>query len=178
MRERLVFGSTKHCSSSNSDKLVTLLKEDAIVKYLRVQSPSLINIIQQHGGERMSWFEAYLLWRLDAIQGICVSIAILFSTLVVCCIAGYIICESTSIDDDFSEKSQRTYKRYSQKWKKYRRISLIIFIPFLLLSLLVPSTSTVFKIVATKYGADALTSKTFDQYMGKPQKRLTTGLIY
>ena len=98
----------------------------------------------------MSWFEAWLIWRLGAIQDICIFLAVVMGSVSLVFFIMWLI--------NAEENYEREVK-YTKIGRRWTKITFILFLPCLFLCVLVPRTETFFKIIATKYGADALTSQ-------------------
>jgi hypothetical protein len=113
---------------------------------------------------KMSYFEAYLLWQLNYIQGLFVALSILsgIAVLILFVITVIVTCE-----DDAEEA------RGLLTWLKR---CLWVFVPVLMLSIFIPSTENVLKIIATKKGVDAIQSQTFTSYIDQSAKIVDNSL--
>jgi hypothetical protein len=112
----------------------------------------------------MSWFEAYMLWRLDTIN------ATLIALIAACGfhhMIGWLVYGLEGYD--MEEATKTTMK----KW--FVRSGVIAGICAVLL-VIVPSTTEVFKIIATKKGVDAIQSDTTAKYLSDADKAITNGM--
>lgn len=112
----------------------------------------------------MTWFEAYMLWRLDAIQGLCIGVVI------ACGVYHIIGWMAYSIEHDYMEDET---KATLVKW--FKRSAIVCAVCVLLIAI-IPSTTELMKIIATKKGVDAIQSDTAAKYLGEVDKTITNGL--
>lgn len=110
----------------------------------------------------MTYFESYLLWNLGSFSGFFGILILLLITLSFVSAIPYWSWLSNTYYSDRTKEGDRYYNTYIEKRKKVRKVCikcLIGIICCLFLITIIPNTETVFKIVATKKGVDALQSK-------------------
>ena len=113
----------------------------------------------------MTWFEAYLLWNLDAIWGVATLFAV-FSTILAIILWVF----RTGIEP---ESDSGVAIKMVKLWSM---VTLIVCLVSLPLAVFLPKTEQVLKIIATKKGVDAIQSDTAAKYLGEVNKTITNGL--
>jgi hypothetical protein len=113
---------------------------------------------------KMSYFEAYLLWQLNYIQGLFVGLSILSGIAV---LIFFVMTVIVTCEDGADE---------AEPWRDWLKRCLWVLVPVLILSIVIPSTETVLKIIATKKGVDAIQSQTFTGYIDQSAKVVDNSL--
>ncbi len=105
----------------------------------------------------MTWFEAYMLWNLDNLLGLC-----LFTGLISAGVTIFLIITRVAAEID-------------PPWKCVIPCGILAVLCFVVF-LLTPRTETLLKIIATKKGVDAIQSDTGTQYLNETDKAIRNGL--
>lgn len=126
----------------------------------------------------MTWFEAYMLWNIGSIM-------IIFIPVVAVSCLGVVVFTIIFFDkahdvSRYEEDSESGWYKTALYWKSFSCKGLKLCIPVAVLSILIlaiiPSTETIFKIIATKKGIDAIQSDTASKYFGEMDKAVTNGM--
>jgi len=131
----------------------------------------------------MTYFEAYLLWNIGTIGGWFIGLGVALIIVVVGVLIYYTICKSNmDIYSSWGERDKDYLKAKHNVETLRKPISLMlkVFLPCAVLLLicgsLVPNTTTVLKIIATKKGVDAIQSQTFQGYVDESASIVDNGL--
>lgn len=106
----------------------------------------------------MTWFESYLLWSITSFKGLLIGLGLTGVVFVIISWLNY------AMDCDFDDRKDKKRISFCSHCTK---LILPFAIPILILGIMIPNTTTLLKIIATKKGVDAVQTQTFQGYVDK-----------